>query len=155
MEDKTYKITQEKHDELIKELETRKTSERKSISERLIAARELGDLKENAEYHAMRDEQGRNESRIGEIEEILKHAEIIKNSSNGNIDLASIVTVKKLSDNKELTFTLVGDEEADMLAKKLSISSPLGSALVDKTEGDSVVVSTKKGDIEYLITKVS
>ena len=115
-----YHITQEKKDELASELDERRGTKRADILKRLEAARELGDLKENAEYHAMRDLQGKNESRIREIEEILKHAVVVEKSMDGAIALASEVKVKRNDSGAESMFTIVGPQESDILSGKIA-----------------------------------
>lgn len=148
-------ITQERFDELTRELEERKGSTRAQIGEALRSAKALGDLSENAEYHDARNKQGKNESRIQEIEEVLKQASIATKSDSGAIDIASTVTIKKKGDTTTLEFTLVGPEEADMSRGRLSTQSPLGEALFGKKKGDIAEVTTPSGTVTYTIVAVS
>ena len=147
-------ITLEKKTELEAELFERKTTLRDAIGERVATARALGDLSENAEYHAARGEQGKNESRIMEIEDILKRAEIITRSNSGNVELGATVVVKKRGDTELKTFMIVSDAEADIGQGKISISSPMGSVMVGKTTGDSFMVTTPRGEITYTIESI-
>ncbi len=146
-------LSQEKHDALVKELEQLKTVERREVATQLEFAKSLGDLSENAEYHEARDRQADVEDRIAKIEDILKHAAIIGNGSHSLAEIGSKVTVKKAG-GKEEEFTLVGSEEADVTKAKISYQSPLGSALMGKKKGDTVTVSTPKGDVNYTISAI-
>lgn len=153
--ERTTLITAEKKAELEAELLNLKTVLRPAISERLQAARALGDLSENAEYQSSRDEQGKNEGRIQQIEGILKYAKIIERSGSGKVELGATVVIKKASTGDETTYMIVGNEEADISANKVSTSSPLGSAMVGKTEGQTFAMATPRGEVEYLIVSVS
>jgi transcription elongation factor GreA len=148
-------ITQAKKDEFEKELEKRKTKLRAEISQRVQFARSLGDLSENAEYHAARDEQGKNESRIQEIEGMLKNTEIVEKSKGGTVQLMSTVLIQKEGDNAHREFTLVSSAEADMGAEKMSSESPIGAALMGKSAGDTAEVTTPGGKSIYQILKVT
>jgi transcription elongation factor GreA len=146
------RITRKREKELKQELEDRRGDLRKEILERLVAARALGDLSENAEYHAARSEQGLNESRIEEIELILKNAIIISPRKKGGIiDIGSRVVIRKVGEKKERKITLVGPVEADIAAGKMSITSPIGSALIGKTTGDTVEVKLPTGTKKFKI----
>ena len=107
-------ITQDKKTQLETELFERKTTMRDQIGERVATARALGDLSENAEYHAARNEQGKNESRIMEIESILKRVEIITRSTSGHVELGATVIIRKDGDTDTKTFMIVSDTEADI-----------------------------------------
>ena len=146
-------LSQEKYDALKAELEQLKTVERKKIAESLDYAKSFGDLSENAEYHEARDKQADVEDRIAEIEEILKNGQIV---SSHHASVAEVgTTVKTQRDNgKEENFLIVGAEEADMLAGKISHESPLGSALLGHKKGDSISVKTPKGEINYKIIDI-
>lgn len=150
-----YLITADKKEALEKELTERTTKIRPEIGERVQFARSLGDLKENSEYHAARDEQGKNESRIQEIKAILKYAKIITKDEGSHAQLTSVVTLKKQGTDKEHIFTLVSPTEADMTEGKLSIASPIGAAVIDKHAGDTVTVSTPQGDVLWDIISIS
>lgn len=147
-------ITQDKKTQLETELFERKTVIRDQIGERVATARALGDLSENAEYHAARSEQGKNESRIMEIESILKRAEIITRSTSGKVELGATVVVKKDGDTDTKTFMIVSDTEADISQNKISTSSPMGSAMVGKSTGNTFEITTPRGDVSYTIISI-
>ena len=148
---KIYQITNEGKKELEAELEQLK-SRRGDIAEKIAAARDYGDLSENAEYDAAREEQGLVESRIAEIEDIIQNAEIIKASRKSTIGLGSKVELKNGS--KTIAYHVVGPVEANPIEGKISNESPIGLALVGKKEGDKAVVATPKGEISYTVVKV-
>lgn len=138
---KAYQITQEGKSELEVEL-TELKGRRGNIAEKIANARDYGDLSENAEYDAAREEQGLVESRIAEIEDILMNAEIIKAGSTSKVGLGSKVELK--TGNKTVTFSVVGPVEADPLEGKISDESPIGEALLGKKVGDHAVITTPK-----------
>lgn len=148
---KHYQITQEGKTELEHELVELK-SRRGEVADKIAEARDFGDLSENAEYDAAREEQGLLETRIAEIEEILNHADIIKSSGRKTIGLGSTVELK--TGKKSVTYTVVGPVEADPLEGRVSNESPIGLALAGKKEGEEVSISTPKGDIKYTIASV-
>ena len=148
---KTYQITVEGRQELEKELALLK-GRRGEIADRIAEARDYGDLSENAEYDSAREEQGVVETRIAEIEDILMNAEEIKAKKGGKIHLGSRVTLKNGTTRE---YTIVGPVEADPVNGKISDQSPIGLALMGKSEGDQVTISTPKGDVEYKIVSVS
>lgn len=152
MANKTHYLSAEKLEELKEELKQLKTSERKKIAESLEYAKSLGDLSENAEYHEARDKQADVEDRIAELEDIVKNSSIIKKGSGDVINIGAKVTASR--DGKEEVFYLVGAEEADMLAGKISHESPLGEALLGHKKGDNVIVSTPRGEINYKIIEI-
>ena len=141
-------ITGKKKKELEKELDFLTNEGRRKIAKELDDAKALGDLSENAEYHQAREDQGRMEARITEIENILKNAEIIKKSKTGKIQVGSEVTLLRKDDNKELTYKLVGVQEIDILSGKISFSSPLGSAMIGKEAGESFEFKTPNDKIQ-------
>ncbi len=151
--DKNY-LSKEKYEELAAELEGLKINRRKEVAERLEAAKALGDLSENAEYHAARDEQAEIEDRISQLENILKSTEIISGHHSNKVELGSTVVVKQSGGGTEQAYMLVGSEEADVVAGKISYQSPLGAALLGKKRGDQVMVTTPKGPIAYDIIKI-
>ncbi len=147
-------LTLEKKQLLEDELATLKTVRRKEIADALEYAKSLGDLSENAEYHQAREDQANCEDRINHIEQILKNAVIMDTQSGSVIHVGSTVTVAKKGSKEERTFALVGSEEADVLAGKISNESPLGQALLGKKKGDKITVHAPKGDMEYSIVGV-
>lgn len=150
-----YHITQSKKEELEAELNHLKTVERVAISERVQTARAHGDLKENTEYEQARTDQGANESRIQEVEYILKHAHIIERTLSGLAELGGVVEVLKEGAEDKKIFTLVSAAEADMAKGRLSIESPIGKALIGKAKGDVVSVVTPAGETRYTIVSIS
>lgn len=148
---KIYQITNEGKAELEAELEVLK-GRRGDIAEKIAEARDYGDLSENAEYDAAREEQGLVESRIAEIEDILQNAEIIKASKKSTVGIGSKVELK--NGTKTINYHIVGPVEANPIEGKISDESPIGVALVGKKEGDTAVVTTPKGEIKYSIVKV-
>ena len=157
-------ISKEKRAELEKELEFLKTDRRKELAENLQRARALGDLSENAEYHAAREEQGYSEDRIKEIEYTLKNAKVIDASKSakkaGVVSVSSKVEIKKKGDSgrwetKTRMMEIVGGEESDLLAGKLSYKSPLGAALMGQVVDEEVTVVTPKGEMKYKVVSIN
>lgn len=150
MAKKVYQITPAGKAELEQEL-SELTERRGEIAEKIAAARDYGDLSENAEYDAAREEQGIVETRIIEIEEILMNHTIIKPKNGGTVHVGSTVDLKN---GNKVTYTIVGPVEADPLEGKISNESPIGSALMGKKSGDKVVIETPKGKTTYTIEAV-
>lgn len=148
------RITKENRASLERELAELSGPKRKEIIDAVAYAKSLGDLSENAEYHAAREEQGKLEERIAQIEYLLKHAHIVEKPEGGRIDIGSTVVVKKEGETNTRMFEIVGSEETDMLSGKISYKSPIGKALVGKKEGESITVMTPKGEILYSIVSV-
>lgn len=139
------------------ELQRLKSVERPRIVEAIATARAHGDLKENAEYHAAREQHSFNEGRIQDLEAKLSHAQIVDISSipnQGKVVFGSTVTVCNLSTDVEVTYQIVGEDEADYKQNKISYSSPIGRALIGKLLDDAVVVHTPGGIVEYEIIDV-
>lgn len=147
----TIYLTQEGLEELKSELKELIDNKRPTIAQRIKNAREMGDLSENAEYHAAKEEQAFVEGRISELEEILKNAQIQKQQKD-IIGVGSKVTVK--IDSDEQIFHLVGAPEADPLQGKISHESPLGSQLLGKKVGDKFEVEAPVGNLIYTIVKI-
>ncbi len=149
-------VSQEKFDEMVKELEHLKTVRRTEIAKNLEYARSLGDLSENAEYQEARDLQSATEERIKKLEELVKNTKIITdNKKKSEVGFNSVVSIKKDDSDTLHEYTIVGSEEADMRVKKLSHMSPLGSALMGKKKGDVFTFETPAGKQTYTIEKVS
>ena len=127
---------------------------RKEIVAAIEYAKSLGDLSENAEYHSARENQGKLEERIAQIDYILKNAEIIKHTNTGFVAIGSTVVVQKENEPNTRTFQIVGTEETDMLSGKISYKSPLGAALLKKAPGDMAIVQTPRGEMSYKIVSV-
>ncbi|MBP9955544.1 transcription elongation factor GreA [Geopseudomonas guangdongensis] len=139
------------------ELKHLKTVLRPQITQAIAEARELGDLKENAEYHAAREQQGMVEARIRDIEGRLQNAQIIDVSAiphTGKVIFGTTVDIANCDTDEGVTYQIVGDDEADIKAGKISVSSPIARALVGKEEGDVVTVQTPGGVVEYEIVEV-
>lgn len=147
---KAYQITEQGRKDLEAEL-TGLKSRRGAIAEKIAEARDYGDLSENAEYDAAREEQGLVETRIAEIEDILQNAEEIKSTKSGVIGLGSMVELKGA---KSMTYTIVGRVEANPAEGKISDESPIGAQLIGKAQGDEVTITTPKGANAYTIVSV-
>jgi transcription elongation factor GreA len=151
---KQFHLTKEGINELQTELDSL-ISRRGEIAESIKTAREQGDLSENAEYHAAKDDHERTETRIAEIESILSNAEVIKKPKNdGKVRLGSSVDLKSAT-GKAKNFQVVGTVEADPLQGKISDESPIGQALLGKVVGDAVEIKTNSETVTYKITQIS
>ncbi|MBI2046138.1 MAG: transcription elongation factor GreA [Parcubacteria group bacterium] len=149
-------LSKEKHKELEKELQQLKTVRRQEIANDLEFAKSLGDLSENAEYQQAREAQANLEDRINQIEMLLKSAIIVSDKhKSDSIGIGSVVEVKKEGSNDTQKYQLVGSEEADMAAGKLSIKSPLGEALYEKKKGETAIFKAPNGkDLSYIIVSI-
>lgn len=139
------------------ELEELKNVKRPQITAAIAEARAHGDLKENAEYHAAREQQGFCEGRIQEIEGKLAQAQIIditKMKNTGRVIFGSTVTVLNLDTDEEITYRIVGDDEADFKQNLISVNSPIARGLVGKEIDDTVSINTPGGEVEFDILKV-
>lgn len=149
--------TQEGLDKLKAEIRHLKTVERPSISEQIAEARDKGDLSENAEYDAAKEAQGLLEAKISKLDQILSNARILDDS---NLDVSkvlilSIVTIKNLSNDVELTYTLVAENEADLKEKKISVDSPIGKGLLGKSVGDIADIQVPNGIMRFEVVAIS
>jgi len=147
-------LSREGFDELQKEMEELKTKRRQEIADRLEYAKSLGDITENTEYQSAKDDQISNEIRIAEIEDILSRAVLISKEHGANIQLGSVISIKKEGDDAVNKYSLVGAEEANPMDGKISNESPLGSSLIGKKKGDTIEVLTPNGKIIYTIIDV-
>ena len=150
-------MTVEGEKALREELAHLKSVERPRISAAIAEARELGDLKENAEYHAAREQQSFAEGRINDIEAKLSNAQVIDITSinkTGKVIFGTTVVLLNLDDDQEVEYKIVGDDEADIKVNKISVNSPIARAMIGKEEGDVVVVNTPSGGVEYEIDEV-
>lgn len=151
-------LTQAGADSLREELQHLKRVKRPRIIEAIAEARAHGDLKENAEYHAAREQQSFVEGRIQNLETSLSSAQIIdvtKVNADGKVVFGATVTIANIDTDKETTYQIVGDLEADVSQNKIAVSSPIARALIGRFEEDEVVVQTPGGDQEYEIIKVA
>ena len=150
-------MTKEGADQLKSELEKLKKESRPAVTQAIAEAREHGDLKENAEYHAAREQQGMIEARIKQIEGLLGSVQIIdvtKLNPNGKVVFGATVTVLNVENDQEVTYKIVGEEESDIDHNKISVNSPIARALVGKEEGDEIVVKAPSGNIDYEIVEI-
>ncbi len=150
-------MTVEGEGALREELQYRKTTLRQQITQDIAEAREHGDLKENAEYHAAREQQGFNEGRIQEIEGKLADAQVIdigKIPAGDKVIFGATVTLTDVETGDEVCYKIVGEDEADLKEGKISVMSPIARAIVGKNVGDAAVVTTPSGDAEYEIQGV-
>lgn len=151
-------MTVEGAEKLREELENLKNVVRPSISKAIGAAREHGDLRENAEYHAAKERQGLTEARIRQIEGWLADAQIIdvtKLKASGKVVFGATVTLFDVGDDRTVRYKIVGEDEANVKESKISIMSPLAKAMIGKSEGDSAVVETPNGRREYEIEEIA
>ncbi|OBX79688.1 transcription elongation factor GreA [Moraxella atlantae] len=152
-----YPMTPQGHAALEEELKQLKTIDRPRITAAIAEAREHGDLKENAEYHAAREQQGFCEARIRDIEAKLGGAEIIdplKLPQEGRVVFGVTVIIENLDTEEQKRYKIVGDDEADFKANKISINSPIARGLIGKSEGDEARIQTPSGEVEYEIVEV-
>jgi len=149
-------LSREGLEKLQKELKYLQTTKRQEIIQAIAVAREKGDLRENAEYDAAREEQGHLEKRIAELSDSLNHVVVLDDQDidNSKVSIGAKVTLKDLVNNKEVNYQLVSKEEADLAAKKISIVSPIGKALILKKVGDKVEVIIPAGTLKYKVLKI-
>ncbi len=152
-----FPMTLEGEKALRTELQQLKTVERPKVIAAIAEAREHGDLKENAEYHAAREQQGFIEGRIQDIEGKLSNAQVIDIKTiphSGKVIFGVTVTLINCDTDAEVEYRIVGDDEADIKQNRISVSSPIARALIGKEEGDTVVVQIPNGTVEYEIDQV-
>lgn len=156
-EEKSFYMTEEGKKNLESELHELKTEKRKEVVERIKTARDFGDLSENSEYDAAKDEQAFVESRIQQIENMIRNAVIIENTSDNPdvVTLGKSVTFQELPEGDEEKYTIVGSAEADPFEGKISNESPMAQSLLGKEIGDNVTVQTPAGDLKVKIISVS
>lgn len=150
-------LTPEGYEKLRKELEYLKNVKRKELSKAIGEARSHGDISENAEYDAAKEAQGLNEKKIAELNERLATAQIIdeENMSKDEVLIGATVKLKDLASGEELEYTLVSEEEADYSQNKISVSSPVGSGLMNHKKGDTVDIKVPRGVLKYKILNIS
>jgi transcription elongation factor GreA len=150
-------VTAEGSERLKAELKDLKYVKRPIVVEAIAVARDHGDLKENAEYHAAREEQGFMEGRIAELESVLGNAQTIdvtKLNKTGRVVFGCTVELMDIESDEEVTYQIVGDIEADIRLNRIAISSPIARAMIGKEEGDEVIVRAPSGNREYEVTAV-
>jgi len=149
-------LTREGHQKLMQELEHLKTIKRRQLSKAIGEARAQGDISENAEYDAAREAQGLNEKRIAELEQKLASARILdENISSDEVLIGATVKLKDIDSGEELEYTLVAQEEADYEQGKISVSSPIGSGLLNHKVKEIVEIKIPAGLLKYQILKIS
>ncbi len=150
-------MTSEGHQSLVEEVKFLKSVERPRIIKAIAEARAHGDLSENAEYHAAKEQQGLNESRVQELDDKLSRAEVIDVSklSGDTVKFGAYVTLIDGDTEEEVKYRIVGEMEGDVKKGKVGITSPIARAMIGKTVGDSVEVNTPGGGKSYEILKVS
>lgn len=156
-DDKTVYMTEEGIEELKEELHRLRTKERSRIADEIAEARAKGDLSENAEYDAAKEEQGKLEARIAKIEDTIARARIVDESTvdESKAYILSEVTVENLDTGDEQTYTLVSEQEANVAEGKISIESPIGKGLLGKEEGDEVEIDVPAGTVKLKIVDIS
>ena len=149
-------MSKEGFEKLQEELKYLKFVKRKEVARAISDAREKGDLSENAEYHAAKEEQGHNEAKISEMENKLSNARVMddRHMDTSKANILSTVEVLNVKMNKKMTFTLVSEAEANLKENKLSVSSPIGKVLLGKSVGDRVKAVTPGGEIEFELLKI-
>jgi transcription elongation factor GreA len=145
------------YDSLKEELDDLKSRGRQEMAQAIAEAREKGDLSENAEYHAAKDEQGMLELKINELEMVLANARVLDESQldTSKVVVLSKVTIRNLKMNKEITYKLVSESEADLKARKISVSSPIGQGLLGKAVGEVAKIETPAGMMEFEILNIA
>ena len=152
-----YPMTKQGAQALEDELKHLKSVLRPQITAAIASARELGDLKENAEYHAAREQQGMVEARISDIEGRLSAAQVIDVLTipySGKVIFGTTVTIANVDTDEEVRYQVVGEDEADIKQSKISVTSPIARALIGKEEGEVVAVRTPSGVVEYEIVEI-
>jgi len=149
-----YDLTKEGLEKFKEELEYLKSVKRKENIRALQEARAQGDLSENAEYDAARDEQAQIEARIAELENIIKNSRIIESDNTDNVGIGKTVEIEILPEGEKISYTIVGSEEANPFENKISIASPVAQALKGKHKGDIVDIILPTGSYKIKITNV-
>ena len=150
-------LSKKGYDDLREELNKLKTVDRPNVINQIAEARDKGDLSENAEYDAAKEAQGLLEARIAKLEVDLSNSRVIDESKldNSKVSLLSVVTIKNLANNSEMSYTIVSESEADLSQKKISASSPIGKGLIGKKVGDIADIIVPNGTIKFEILKIS
>lgn len=149
--------TKEGFEKLKSELEQLVNFERPQISQQIAEARDKGDLSENAEYDAAKNAQGMLEMRISKLQDLLRNARLLDGSrvDTSRVQILSTIKIKNLKNNAEMVYTLVPENEADLKAGKISVTSPIAKGLLGKTKGDKVDISIPLGSITVEIVEIS
>ncbi len=149
-------VSRNKRDQMVEELKHLKVVRRKEVAKALEEARAHGDLRENAEYEAAKQEQALLEARIGEMEDKLSRVRLLEdaNITGEHVSIGCVVTVKDLKTKQEEAYILVGEEEADIRANKISIRTPIAKGLIGKKPGEVVEIAVPAGSLKYEILKI-
>ena len=149
-------VSRAKRDQMIQELQHMKTVRRREVAEALAVARAHGDLRENAEYDAAKQEQALLEARIAEMEDKLGRVRLLEdtNITGEHVSIGCVVTVKDLTTRQEEVYTLVGEEEADIKSGKISIRTPIAKGMVGKKVGETAEIKVPAGALKYEILKI-
>jgi transcription elongation factor GreA len=149
-------ITKEGYAKIEAELDQLIKVEREELKTTIAEARDLGDLKENAEYHAAKEKQAQVEGRIAQLQGIIANSKVIDVTTvdSDKIVFGATVTILNVDTDETVTYKIVGEPESDIKQGKISYSSPLGKSLIGKEEGDTVIVKAPKGDIEYEVESI-
>ena len=152
----TTKYTQDGYQALVDELNYLKGEKTEEVKKNLAYARSLGDFSENSELDAAKDEQGQVAARITELEELIKNAEIVSDTDmvEDVVNLGSTIVVYDFDFEEEVEYSIVGTNEADPMKNRISDRSPIGSAMIGKTVGDEVIVTTPGGELKFKVLKV-
>lgn len=153
----THYLSQEGFDRLTAQLDELKTEGRSNVAKAIAEAREKGDLSENAEYDAAKDAQGLLEMKINELEKVMANARVLDSSQldTSKVTVMSKVTIRNVKVKKDIQYMLVSESEADLKAKKISVSSPMGVGLLGKAVGDIAEVTTPNGIIKFKIIDIT
>lgn len=156
VEENSFYMTEDGKEKLEEELDNLKLVKRKEVVERIKIARDFGDLSENSEYDSAKEEQSFVETRIAQVEKMIRYAVIIESDkeSGGIVDLGKSVTFKELPDGDEETYTIVGSAEADPFEGKISNDSPMAKSLIGKEKDAEIMVATPGGEFKVKIIKV-
>jgi transcription elongation factor GreA len=156
MSKKVSYYTKEGLDRLTNELAKLKTKGRAEIAHQIAEARDKGDLSENAEYDAAKDAQGHLEAKIAQLEDLMSHARLIDetNVDTSKVSILSRVTIKNKKNGASVTYLLVSEEEADLKAGKISTQSPIGKGLLGKKKGETAMIKTPAGQVEFEIVNI-
>lgn len=148
-------VTKEGYENFKQELEYLKSTGREEAAKAIRAASEQGDLSENAEFDAAKEAQAHLERRIFELEDFLKNCEIVEIQNDGTVTIGKTVSLTRCDDNTEYQIKIVGNNEAEPFSMKISVSSPVGKAVLGKQAGDIINVDTPSGNIEFKIDQVT
>ncbi len=155
--DNKFKMSQERYDNLVEELHYLETVREKEVSELIKEARSFGDLSENSEYDEAKTEQGKLYSKIAEMKVLIENAEIIEKSESDadTVNLSSSVKLLDLDENEEVTYKIVGSQEANPMQGRISDESPIGRAIIGRRVGDTVTVEAPAGEMRFTVLEVS